>query len=79
MHRSAILTDYFKIKVTNVALCVVAFFTLKVLFSCGMCKCNLIYACRKITASHTLILKKLSDLNSILSVYLKPNIIQIRQ
>ena len=75
MHRTAILTDYFKIRVTNIALCVVAFFTLKFLFSCGMCKCYLIYACRKITPSHTLILKKLSDLNSIMCISLKPNVI----
>jgi len=70
VHRTAILTDYIKIRVTNVALCDVAFFALEVLCSCGMCKCNFIYACRKITASYTLILKKLSNLNSILSIYL---------
>ena len=52
MCRTAILTDYFKkIKVTNFALCDVAFFTLKNDVFCEMCKYKVICACRKITAS----------------------------
>jgi len=76
VHRTAINSDYFKkIRVTNVALCDVAFITLKILSSCGMCKYKFIYACRKITASHALLFKKLSHLNNILCISLTPNII----
>jgi len=80
VHRTALLTDYFnKTKVTNVALCAVTFFTLNNHVVCEMCKYKFIYVCRKITASHALILKKLSSMNSILCVSLIPNVIQIRQ
>jgi len=53
VHRTAIHADYFKkIKVTNFALCDVAFFTLNnyVVF-CEVCKYKFIYDCRKIKFS----------------------------
>ena len=51
----------------------------KITLPFGMCKCDYIYACRNITAPHAPLSKKISNLNSILSIYLKPNVIQIRQ
>ena len=64
MHRTTILTDYLKkFKVTNFALCDVAFFTLKNHVFCEMCKYKVFFACRKITASQDF--QELSDLNSI--------------
>jgi hypothetical protein len=58
VHRTAVLTDYFKkIKVTNVALCDVTFFTLDNHVVCEMRKYNFVYVCRKITAFHAPLFK----------------------